>query len=85
MDSRRLKKWNTSLSYCLTSNQLNKDEKSFSAKKLPQLLLKIRCLICVHKQYYSRHFDDVITRTRRETQIGELVQIVTYDPKFILV
>ena len=32
MDSRRLKKWNTSLLYCLTSNQLNKDEKSFSAK-----------------------------------------------------
>ena len=29
MDSRRLKKWNTSFSYCLTSNQLNKDEKSF--------------------------------------------------------
>ena len=31
MDSRRLKKWNTSFSYCLTSNQLNKDEKSFLA------------------------------------------------------
>ena len=29
MDSRRLKKWSTSFSYCLTSNQLNKDEKSF--------------------------------------------------------
>ena len=32
MDSRRLKKkWNTSSTYCLTYNQLNKDEKSFLA------------------------------------------------------
>ena len=31
MGSRRLKKWNTSCSYCLTSNQLNKDEKIFLA------------------------------------------------------
>ena len=31
MDSRRLKKWNTSFSYFLTSNRLNKDEKSFLA------------------------------------------------------
>ena len=32
MDSRRLKKnMNTSFSYCLTSNQLNKNEKSFLA------------------------------------------------------
>ena len=29
MDCRHLKKWSTSFSYCLTSNQLNKDEKSF--------------------------------------------------------
>ena len=33
MDSRRLKKWNISFSYCLTSNQLNKDEKIISSNK----------------------------------------------------
>ena len=35
MDSRRLKKWNTPFSYCLTSNQLNEDEKSFLAITSP--------------------------------------------------
>ena len=35
MDSRRLKKWITSFSYCLTSNQLNKDEKIFLAITSP--------------------------------------------------
>ena len=35
MDSRRLLKWNTSFSYCLTSNQLNEDEKSFLAVNFP--------------------------------------------------
>ena len=35
MDSMRLKKWNTSFSYSLTSNQLNKDEKSFLAINSP--------------------------------------------------
>ena len=28
------------------------------------------------------HFDDVITRTRRRTQMGELVEIVANTPKF---
>ena len=36
MDSRRLKKkWNTSFSDCLTSNQLNKDEKILLAINSP--------------------------------------------------
>ena len=35
MDSRHLKKWNTSFSYFLTSNQLNKDEKSLLAITSP--------------------------------------------------
>ena len=39
MDSRRLKKGNTSFSYCLTSNQLNKDEKSFLAIYSPTIAL----------------------------------------------
>ena len=34
MDSRRLKKWSTSFPFCLTSNQLNKDEKIISSNKL---------------------------------------------------
>ena len=38
MDFRRLKKWNTSFSYCLTSNQLNKDEKSFLALHSPSTI-----------------------------------------------
>ena len=38
MDSWRLKKWNTSFSYCLTSNQLNKDEKSFLAINSPSTI-----------------------------------------------
>ena len=39
MDSRRLKKkLNTSFSYCLTSNQLNKDEKSFLAINSPSTI-----------------------------------------------
>ena len=38
MDSRRLKKWNTSISYCLTSNQLNKVEKSFLATNSPSTI-----------------------------------------------
>ena len=38
MDSRRLKKWHTSFSYCLTSNQLNKDEKSFLAINSPSTI-----------------------------------------------
>ena len=35
MDPRRLKKWNKSFSYCLTSNQLNIDEKSVLAIDYP--------------------------------------------------
>ena len=38
MDSRHLKKWNTSFSCCLTSNQLNKDEKSFLAINSPSTI-----------------------------------------------
>ena len=38
MDSWRLKKWNTSFSYCLKSNQLNKDEKSFLAINSPSTI-----------------------------------------------
>ena len=38
MDSRRLKKWNASFLYCLTSNQLNKDEKSFLAINSPSTI-----------------------------------------------
>ena len=40
MESRRLKKGNTSssYSYCLTSNQLNKDEKSFLAINSPSTI-----------------------------------------------
>ena len=38
MDSRRLKKWNTSFSHCLTSSQLNKDEKSFLAINSPSTI-----------------------------------------------
>ena len=39
MDSRRLKKkWNTSFPYCLTSNQLNIDEKSFLAIYSPSTI-----------------------------------------------
>ena len=38
MNSRRLKKWNTSFSYYLTSNQLNKDEKSFLAINSPSTI-----------------------------------------------
>ena len=38
MDSKRLKKWYTSISYCLTSNQLNKDEKSFLAINSPSTI-----------------------------------------------
>ena len=38
MDSRRLKKWNTSFSYCLTTNQLNKDEKSFLTINSPSTI-----------------------------------------------
>ena len=38
MDSRRLKIWNASFSYCLTSNQLNKDEKSFLAINFPSTI-----------------------------------------------
>ena len=30
----------------------------------------------------GRHFDDVITRTRRRIQMGELVKIVANTPKF---
>ena len=29
----------------------------------------------------GRHFDDVITQTRRRTQMGELVEIVANTPK----
>ena len=47
MDSRRLKKWNTSSSYCLTSNQLNKDEKSFLAINSPSTIaLNTRSYMC---------------------------------------
>ena len=38
MDSRRLKKWNTSFSYFSTSNQLNKVEKSFLALNSPSTI-----------------------------------------------
>ena len=38
MDSGRLKKWNTSFSYCLAFNQLNKDEKSFLAINSPSTI-----------------------------------------------
>ena len=39
MHSRRLKKkWNTSFLYCFTSNQLNKDEKSFQAINYPSTI-----------------------------------------------
>ena len=38
MDSRRLKKWNTLFSYCLTSNQLNKGKKSFLAINSPSTI-----------------------------------------------
>ena len=38
MDARRLKKWNTSFKYCLTSNQLDKDEKSFLAINSPSTI-----------------------------------------------
>ena len=39
MDSGRLKKkWNTSFSYCLTANQLNKDEKSFLVTNSPSTI-----------------------------------------------
>ena len=48
------------------------------------IIMKL-CLICVHTWHYGRHFDDFISRTRGGTQMGELVQIVTYEPKFILV
>ena len=47
MDSRRLKKWNTSFSYCLTSNQLNKDEKSFQVINSPST-------IALNKMSYMR-------------------------------
>ena len=47
MDSKRLKKWNTSFSYCLTSNQLNKDEKSFLAlNSLPTIALNTMSYMC---------------------------------------
>ena len=38
MDPRRLKKNGTSFSYCLTSNQLDKDEKSFLAINYPSTI-----------------------------------------------
>ena len=38
MDSRRLKKRNTSFSYCLASDQLNKCEKSFLAINSPSAI-----------------------------------------------
>ena len=48
MDSRRLKKWNTSFSYCLTSNQLNKDEKSFLAINSPSTIaLNTTSYMCI--------------------------------------
>ena len=39
MGSRRLKKWKTSFSYCLTSKQLNKDENSFVAINSPSTIV----------------------------------------------
>ena len=41
MDSKRLKKWNTSYSYCLMSNQLHKDEKSFLIINSPSTIALI--------------------------------------------
>ena len=38
MDSRRLKKWDTSFLFFLSSNQLNKDEKSFLAINSPSTI-----------------------------------------------
>ena len=38
MDSRRLQNWNISFSYCLTSNQFNKDEKSFLVMHSPSTI-----------------------------------------------
>ena len=35
--------------------------------------------------HFGGHFDDLIIRSRRRTQMGELVQIVTYAPNFILI
>ena len=47
MDSRRLKKWNKSFSYCLTPNQLNKDEKSFLAiNSLSTIALNTMSFMC---------------------------------------
>ena len=49
MDSRRLKKkWNTSFSYCLTSSQLNNDEKSFLAINSPSTIaLNTMSYMCI--------------------------------------
>ena len=49
MDSRRLKKWSTSFPFCLTSNQLNKDEKSFIAINYPSsIALNTMSYMCTY-------------------------------------
>ena len=50
MDSRLLKKWNPSFSYCLTSNQLDKDEKSFLAINSPSTIsLNTMSYMCISR------------------------------------
>ena len=63
MDSRHRKKWNTSFSYYLTSNQLNKDEKSFQALNSPSTFaLNTRSYMCtwvaLWPPFWWRHYSD---------------------------
>ena len=69
----------------MTPNQPNKDKNLIPARnsRIPNALNLIT--YNVHKYQFGGHFDGVIIRSRRRTQMGEMVQIVTCAPKFILI
>ena len=70
-------KRNTSLSYQKTPNRSNKDKKLIPARNSHiTSALNLITYVYVHKLHLSGHFDAVIIRPRRRTQMCGLIKLL---------